>query len=418
MRYFLRIGFIIVTIMNSGIAQEKSDSTKVNDRGDDFEIILVTIGPGTDLTSWWGHTAVIVKDKRLNSSVFYNYGLFSFEQDNFLTNFAMGRLIFWVGAWNTQNALAHYLSLNRDIRFQVLNLSPADRLKMAKFLAENVRPENREYLYDHYLDNCSTRVRDLLDMILKGQFSSRYHQPGQMTFRQHTRRHTYHNILVDWVLMFLMSSTIDHPIEIWDDMFLPEELERAVSDFTYTDANGNAKCLVEKEYPYYRAKDRTPVPGEAAKHWPAGLVIGLISGIFALIFAHYYRKNNSVMIKIFGYYHILFGIVYGIPGFILFLMSSFTDHTVTYYNENLFLANSLTILLIPLGIGLIRNKHYAVTWLPRYWYLHTGFGIILIFLKLFSVFNQQNWLSVSLILPLTFIMSYAWYQISRSGDHR
>ena len=70
-------------------------------RGEDLEIKLVTIGPGDDVPSWWGHTALIVEDRRFKSSVFYNYGLFSFEEKNFFVNFAMGRLIFWVGAWKT-----------------------------------------------------------------------------------------------------------------------------------------------------------------------------------------------------------------------------------------------------------------------------------------------------------------------------
>src|SRR5512136_833896 len=68
-------------------------------RGEYLQIKLVTIDPGDELTMWWGHTALIVEDLRFNTSLFYNYGIFSFEQENFLKNFAMGRLIFWVAAW-------------------------------------------------------------------------------------------------------------------------------------------------------------------------------------------------------------------------------------------------------------------------------------------------------------------------------
>ena len=42
---------------------------------------------------------------------------------------------------------------------------------MAKLLADNVLPENRDYLYHHYNDNCVTRLRDMIDTALGGSSS-------------------------------------------------------------------------------------------------------------------------------------------------------------------------------------------------------------------------------------------------------
>ena len=118
-RIFATISFVVLFYTYLS-AQNPQDENSDGSRGDALVIKLVTIGPGDDMTSWWGHTAIIVEDNKFNVSRFYNYGLFSFEQDDFITNFVMGRLIFWVGAWNTSDALAHYVSLNREIRFQIL----------------------------------------------------------------------------------------------------------------------------------------------------------------------------------------------------------------------------------------------------------------------------------------------------------
>jgi len=392
-------------------AQVDSDNKATGSRGENLVIKLVTIGPGDDLTSWWGHTAIIVEDNTFNVSRFYNYGLFSFEQENFVTNFAMGRLIFWVGAWNTSDALAHYVSLNRNIRFQILDLSPEKRVEITTLLATNIRPENREYLYEHYTDNCSTRIRDIFDQILDGQFYPQTQIASTMTFRDHTRRHTDSHFTVDWFLMFLMNNTIDQEIRRWDDMFLPEELEQNIAEISYKDDSGNTRKLVESNFTFFQAKDREPLPEGAPSHWPVGLTIGILSAVIVIICTIGYKKNMRYMKLLFGVIHIMVGIVYGIPGLVLFLMSFFTDHIVTYHNENLLLANPFTFLMIPFGVVILVNNKFGLKWLPILWYFLCGLNIILLILKLFPFFDQQNWLSISLILPLNLAMAFNWYKI-------
>ena len=246
LRIFALVGFILIHSLSAG--QVSSDINIMRSRGEDLVIKIVTIGPGDDLTTWWGHTGVIVENKKSDISRFYNYGLYSFEQKNFFTNFAMGRLIFWVGSWDTEAALAYYVSLNREIRIQILDLSPEKLTEIATLLAINILPENREYLYDHYRDNCSTRVRDLLDKVLNGQIYSQTQISSTMTFRDLTRRLTDRHFMVDWLLMFLMNDSIDKEIRRWDEMFLPEELERNLAALTYKDDAGFTRKLVKENY--------------------------------------------------------------------------------------------------------------------------------------------------------------------------
>jgi hypothetical protein len=111
---FLICGLFSISYSQTGLNPE---------RGDDLVIQLVTIGQGNDLTSWWGHNAIIVTDTVRNESYFYNYGLFSFG-DDFIMNFVKGRLIFWVGAVQTEYAIAFDINQNRTMRTQTLNLLP------------------------------------------------------------------------------------------------------------------------------------------------------------------------------------------------------------------------------------------------------------------------------------------------------
>ena len=80
--------------------------------------------------------------------------------------------------------------------------------------------------------------------------------------------------------------------------------------------------------------------------------------------------------------HFIACLIFGIPGLILFILSLFTDHTVTYYNENLYLANPLTILFIPLGIMFAYENKFSFKWLSLWWYILTLFSILLFFLYL------------------------------------
>ncbi|MFW9952637.1 MAG: magnesium transporter, partial [Candidatus Thorarchaeota archaeon] len=53
---------------------------------------------------------------------------------------------------------AYYRSLDRDIRFQILDLSQNECDEIREFLENNVKPENASYLYDHYYDGGAIKV--------------------------------------------------------------------------------------------------------------------------------------------------------------------------------------------------------------------------------------------------------------------
>ena len=48
---------------------------------------------------------------------------------------------------------------------QVLNLTCAEKYNMIMLLQANMMGENRKYKYDFTFDNCTTRLRDLIEKI-------------------------------------------------------------------------------------------------------------------------------------------------------------------------------------------------------------------------------------------------------------
>jgi hypothetical protein len=374
-----------------------------------LEIKLVTIGPGDDLTSWWGHNALIVQDTVLNTSRFYNYGLFSFQQKNFITNFAMGRLWFWVGHSSVSASLEYYRKLDRDILIQTLQLQPEKRKEIAAFLAENVKPENRDYLYDHYNDNCATRIRDIINRATDDQLYQFSKEKSRMTLRQHTRCFTHPYFFMDWLLMFLMNDTIDSQIRQWDAMFLPRELANIASKMSYQDSTGRQIPLVADSYYFHKSENGRRIPDKAPVHyWPVGFFLGLLIASFVLFFAFLSRHGHP---NYFKYSTLVTGIFLGFPGLALFLLSFFTDHTVTYYNENLLLINPLTFAVIVFAVGYIRDSKKCETWLSFLWYMHAILLCLLLILKMSPSFNQDNLLAIVTLGPITFTFALSHYFI-------
>ena len=150
-------------------AQPPNRPTAVPPPGSELTISIMTMGAGAEVWERFGHNAIVVEDRRLGSSVAYNYGMFSFRQENFLLRFLQGRMMYWMAGISTPKASCpSTATLQRSVWQQELNLTPAQRLALRDFLEWNARKENRFYRYDYYRDNCSTRVRDAIDRVLGG----------------------------------------------------------------------------------------------------------------------------------------------------------------------------------------------------------------------------------------------------------
>lgn len=376
-------------------------------RGEDLEISLVTFGPGDTLTEWWGHTALVVEDKAQREARLYNYGMFGFST-GFVHKFVQGRLEFWVE--DTPYVVPTYRlyqSLNRSVRIQVLNLTPEQAVVLAQSLATNVLPENREYLYQHYTDNCSTRPRDLIDRAFGGQMLEASKQPGRMTIRHHTRRYSQVSPPMMLVLDYLQNDELDRPNTLKEEAFLPDELERQLDALQVTRADGSVVPAVAKKSTWFEAK-REPTP-QSAPSWTVWLVlVGGGVGLLALALGHLGRGGQRFPRVLLGLLHVLLGLTLGVFGLFLFLVGLFTDHTVAHRNENLFLVNPLHLALLPLGVMVIFGSESARNGLRRIWGLAAALSVLGVVLKVLPPFDQNNWNLIALFVPMNLAFALLW----------
>jgi hypothetical protein len=365
-------------------------------RGEDLQVSLITFGPGAALYEWWGHGAIAIEDTRLQQARLYNFGMFDFEK---FASFALGRLEFYVAEDSVPYTLRSYAREDRDVTVQILSLSPAARLAVAQRLSDNVLPQNRNYLYHHYFDNCATRLRDAIDFALGGQLHQEEKGPGRFTLREQTRRFTAVSPPMSALLDFMMNDSIDRPISQWQEAFLPDVLSHQVASASYVDAAGNRVPLVARTIPYHQSLHRSPVPDQPPHDWPWLLGLGVLLGGLALLFGRLASAGRKAGRVLLGLESALFGLLVGLPGTVLLLMWLITNHEVTFHNENLFLANPLTLLAVPFGLGLALGGKKSKRRLFKLSVLLAGLGALLLLLKALPWFDQNNWNILGLLLP-------------------
>jgi len=379
--------------------------------GENLTLKIAVFGPGDDLYFWFGHIALIIEDSETEQSRSYDYGIFSFNTKNFYYNFAFGRLLYRCGVFSAPSVISSYINDNRDVVVYTLDVLPETRQKIKKFADFNVLPENRYYFYHHFRDNCSTRIRDIIDLATDGQFKEQYiNTPGRFTLREHVRRHTWFSPAVDWILNFWMGQVIDTPITVWDDMFLPAEVGKTIEDFYYTDTDGVIRKLVINKETVNLSEDRPAILDKPRLQWPRELAFSLVLSAIFGVFFFMQAKKLRVGRVLAGTSMSLSGLIFGIAGLLLYFMSIFTNHDYTFQNANMIFCTPLLLAAVPYGIGYAftkkENKRLRYDIILRCLWLLTVIGIFIsMLIKLLPWFFQKNLTDQMLLLPIALVFS-------------
>ncbi|HEY0242037.1 MAG TPA: DUF4105 domain-containing protein, partial [Gemmatimonadaceae bacterium] len=228
-------------ISSTAIGQQ----TAAREPGSNLTVYLLTMGPGDQVWEKFGHNAIWIHDELNGTDIAYHWGLFDFADKDFIPNFARGRMRYSMGAFDMSETVDQYRRANRTVWAQKLNLQPAQKQRLAEFVAWNVRPENRFYHYDYFRDNCSTRVRDALDLALGGTIKSATERtPSGTSFRFHTARLTQDDWPVFTGTMFGLGQPVDREISVWEEMFLPVRMKDQLRNVRVTAAAGREPLVL------------------------------------------------------------------------------------------------------------------------------------------------------------------------------
>jgi hypothetical protein len=296
------------------------------DTADGPEVWLVTYGPGEIYWQRFGHNAIWVRDPGLGLDHTFNFGFFDFEQERFFLRFLQGRMLYFSAAQEAGREFDQYVSENRGIRAQRLDLEADQTASLVRFLLREVRPENRDYLYDYYLNNCSTRVRDALDTALGGairEISGAV--PAEGNWRDHTRRLTQTDFWLYLGLESVLGRRVDKPIDRWDEMFIPGVLAETLA--------AEESLVLEDRVLFESTLEPPPVVPEA--RWPRYLLAAL-----ALLAAAWVACRWLPATLLARAWMVAMGMI-GLG--IVFLWFG-TDHRVAALNLNVLVFNPLWLL--------------------------------------------------------------------------
>ncbi len=337
-------------------------------------ISILTCRAGDEVENIFGHTAIRVVDPATRKDEVYNYGTYDFNKPNFMWKFLRGELEYKLSGSSFNNFIRTYQYQKRSVFEQILNLDRGQRNKIYNTLQENYKPENREYIYEFFFDNCSTRARDLVaNNIIGLDFPETVTRP--LSFRKMLDQHNYTMPWTDFGMDLLVGTVADRAASVSEQMFLPEFLfdnfER--SSIMHEPLVSKTQLIADYEK---EAKQRKRIP-----FFTPALFFGLLLllEIFFLI-----KATNSKWLT--AYDSVLF-FALGLGSLILFFMWFGTIHITTKSNLNVLWMNPLFLFMA------FSNK----SWLQKA-------CLLLLTISLFvAAFVQDYHIAAVLIILITFM---------------
>lgn len=307
--------------------------------GSELSVYLMTMGQGDAVWERYGHNAIGIRDRRANTDIVYNWGLFSFDEPGFIGRFLRGEMMYWMGGQDAATTIAQYRMANRTVEVQELNLSPPQRVALLDFISYNAREENKFYRYDYFLDNCSTRVRDALDGILGGALRMATDSLATgTTYRWHALRLMAEDRLTVVGINIGLGRPTDRPISAWEEMFIPMKVRDRVRELRVPDDSGRLVPLVMSERALFQAQ-RTP---ERQSPPPSAIPLGLIGVVLGAGLAALARRQSRAALPVAAVIALILGAIGGALLFLRFM----TQHVAAYSNTNLLVYNPLWLIVV------------------------------------------------------------------------
>ncbi len=322
------LSLIFILVSGTAFAQiQLSDSAQIS---------VITCGPYQgEVYSAFGHSAIRLYDPVSGRDLAFNYGVFDFDQPNFYLNFTRGHLLYKLGVYPYDLFRDYYISHNRFVHEQVLDLTQGQKQKVFDYLFWNAQPENVDYLYDYFYNNCSTKVRDVFVEVFGDSITfDGSHITTNYTIRDLTEIYLQQQPWGDLGIDVCLGLPMDKKISAYEYMFLPDYLEIGFNHVTL-----NGKPIVKNTVSVYEAKPQK----ESFSLFHPWIVFGLFLVITLVItFLDWRRKQLTKWFDVF-----VFSIV-GWLGLLLFILWVATDHRAAANNFNLLWAFPLNAVVAPM----------------------------------------------------------------------
>jgi len=354
-----------------------------------IHISLLTCSPGLDLYSTWGHSALRVVDSSANIDIIYNYGTFDFDDPAFYSKFTRGKLMYFVTVQKFESFLEEYQYYQRGITEQVLDLSCSEKEKLFSALQENAKEENRYYKYDFIIDNCTTRLRDIVFKNADAPIIPRDIRPSErITFRNliHKYLDSSYQYWSKFGIDILLGKPLDKKLTNNEAMFLPDYLLKG-----FDSSMIGKKPLVSKKH---------EILGPALPEQKSSLItpFGVFLILFFVIVGLGILKNTGKLLTVFDF--ILFFLSGALGVFLLFMWFG-TDHPECKDNFNIAWA-------LPFHFIIVFFQFRKWSWLKYYFLINSILLMLLLIVWKWLPQEMNNGLIP--LVSLLLVRSFAQYK--------
>lgn len=336
------------------------------------EVFLLTYLPGDELYSVFGHSALRIKDPVLGIDYVYNYGTFDFSTPFFYVKFIKGDLPYQLSRTSFAIALKQMKEEKRVVLEQRLSLNLDEKNRLLNQLEHDYLPQNRSYQYRFFKNNCSTKIRDIIDSVISAPV--KYESiNGYLTYRNLVQRYTDKKPWVKLGIDLMLGKKADRRITAEETMFLPDYLT-----FHY------ALATVKRNEGIHglatRPKTILESDAEESAHWfPKPSLFFIIVVILMLVTApkFYPKKSKSLLLD-----WLLFGST-SLYGLVVLFVTIASEHAELQQNSNLIWAlPALPILLLQPG----KNKRKSRIHL----FLYLAYVFVLLSVMIGNRWFQQS----------------------------
>ena len=307
---------------------------------DSVRISLLTCEPGSEIYALFGHSAIRYENPAKQEDWVFNYGMFSFKEPNFVMRFVKGETDYQLGVVPFRYFEAEYGMRGSSVYQQELNLTNAEKEKLAGLLFENYLPANRVYRYNYFYDNCTTRARDKIEESIQGKVvypvSDRV-----VSYRDILHEFTAGSEWSEFGIDLCLGNEADEPIDERKQMFAPFYMLAA--------ARGAVIHRTDTMMPFVRKEtkivDAVLEDEPAFPLSPMACALLLLAVTVIIVGRGLYKGRQCLA------WNVVMFLLQGLGGCIIAFLFFFSLHPTVGSNWLLILFNPLPLIYLPWLIG-------------------------------------------------------------------
>lgn len=354
-----------------------------------LRISLLTCAPGEELYATFGHTALRVQDFAEQTDLVFNYGTFEFSP-GFYWKFIKGKLLYSLSVENFNDFMQEYQWEERSVQEQVLQLSCAEKQKLYTALKTNAEEQNRYYLYNFLLDNCTTRAGEMVTNNTNAVTFKNILPKQTPTFREliHSYLNAGNKYWSKLGIDILLGAKTDKKVSGKEATFLPDYLLKA---FDSTSIN-NHPLVAQKQ----TILQMPPAAKDFSIATPA-----VVFSLLLIVVVCISLLSTKWAVATIRFFDFLFFFLLGLSGLLLLFMWFGTDHKVSRNNYNLLWA-------LPTHFIMAFFVHSKKQWTLNYFKIVFWLSILLAVVWFFLPQQMNN-----ALLPILLLIIYRSRKLSK-----